>query len=242
MALAIFLARTLASVRRRYSYRFLFIPGTIGSITWLCLNEDRVSRIKHGLVLANLGDPGRITYKKSRRGDAEIDRAVIHVLNHMGENYEVIDFSPYGYDERQFCSPAFNLPIGSLTRTPHGRFPEYHTSADNLEFVQPRYLADSFTNCLSILLVLENNLTYLSQNPKCEPQLGKRGLYRTIGGPQSRDEELAMLWVLNLSDGSHSLLDIATRSGYPFDLIKRAADILSEHSLLKERSAEPSLL
>ncbi len=234
MALATLLARSLHSLSLRYSYRFLFIPGTIGSITWLCLNERQVPKIKHGLVLANLGDSGRSTYKKSRRGDAEIDRAVIHVLQHSGEDYEVLDFSPYGYDERQFCSPAFNLPVGNLMRTPHGRFPEYHTSADNLDLVQPLYLANSFTKCLSVLSVLENNLTYLNRNPKCEPQLGKRGLYRTIGGPEGRVDELAMLWVLNLSDGNHSLLDIAVRSGYPFESIKRAADRLWEHALLKE--------
>ena len=236
MALATFLVSSLRLLSLRYSYRFLFISGTIGSITWLCLNEHQVAKIKHGLVLANVGDSGRSTYKKSRQGNAEIDRAIIHVLQHSGEDYEVLDFSPYGYDERQFCSSAFNLPVGNLMRTPHGRFPEYHTSADNLDFVHPLYLANSFAKCLSVLSVLENNLTYLNQNPKCEPQLGKRGLYRTIGGPEGGVDELAMLWVLNLSDGSHSLLDIATRSGCSFDAIKIAADVLREHSLLKERS------
>ncbi len=236
ISLAVFLARVLGSVRRRYSYRFLFIPGTIGSITWLCRNESQLSKIKHGLVLANVGDVGRSTYKKSRRGDAEIDRAVLHVLQHSEMDYEVMEFSPYGYDERQFCSPGFNLPVGNFMRTPHGCFPEYHTSADNLDFVVPFSLADSFVKCLSILSVLENNLTYLNQNPKGEPQLGKRGLYRTIGGPEGKQDELAMLWVLNLSDGNHSLLDIATRSGIYFDKIKKAADILYKHTLLEEQS------
>jgi aminopeptidase-like protein len=236
IALAVFLAKYLHSLPLRYSYRFLFIPGTIGSITWLCLNEHQASKIKHGLVLANVGDSGNSTYKKSRRSDAEIDRAAIHILKHSGEDYEIVDFSPYGYDERQFCSPAFNLPVGCLMRTPHGCFPEYHTSADNLDLIQPSYLANSFLKCLSVLSVLENNLTYINKNPKCEPQLGKRGLYRAIGGPEGDVDELAMLWVLNLSDGSHSLLDIATQSGYPFEMIKRAANVLQEHSLLKEQS------
>ncbi len=235
MALAAFLARSLRLLSLRYSYRFLFIPGTIGSITWLCLNENQVSKIKHGLVLANVGDSGRSTYKKSRRGDAEIDSVAMHVLQHSGQDYEVLEFSPYGYDERQFCSPAFDLPVGNLMRTPHGRFPEYHTSADNLDFVQPPYLTNSFAKCLSILSVLENNLTYLNQNPKCEPQLGKRGLYRTIGGAEGEVDELALLWVLNLSDGNHNLLDVAVRSGYPFESIKRAADLLCEHALLKAK-------
>jgi aminopeptidase-like protein len=223
----------------RYSYRFLFIPGTIGSITWLALNEDRVPRIKHGLVVACVGDPGKSTYKRSRRGDAEIDRAVIHVLKHSSQEYELEDFTPYGYDERQYCSPGFNLPVGSLTRTPHGRFPEYHTSADNLELVRPEYLADSFAKYMTVIDVLEENKKYLNTNPKCEPQLGKRGLYGSFGGKKDSNRyELAMLWILNYSDGSHSLLDIADRSGFQFDLIKQTAQILIEHNLLVEVSEQ----
>jgi aminopeptidase-like protein len=157
-----------------------------------------------------VGDSGKSTYKKSRRGDAEIDKAVSHILKHSGQDYEILDFSPYGYDERQFCSPGFNLPVGCLMRTPQGRFPEYHTSADNLDFVRPEYLADSFSKYLAVLNVLENNKKYLNKNPKCEPQLGKRGLYRAMGGQKDVGTfELALLWVLNLSDGNHTLLDIA---------------------------------
>ena len=235
VALAAFVAKYVSQLSLRYSYRFLFIPGTIGSITWLALNEPHVSRIKHGLVIAGVGDPGKSTYKKSRRGDTEIDKAVIHVLAHSGGDHEIVDFSPYGYDERQLCSPGFNLPVGTFTRTPHGRYLEYHTSADNLDFVQPQHLADSFAKCLSVLNILENNRTYQNQNPKCEPQLGKRGLYRTIGGSKDvKLNELAMLWVLNLSDGNHTLLDIADRSGLEFGLIKDASDILLERGLLRE--------
>ncbi len=235
VALVALMAKYLGRLSLRYSYRFLFIPGTIGSITWLALNEARVSRIKHGLVIAGVGDAGRSTYKKSRRGNAEIDEAVVHVLKHSGSDHEIVEFVPYGYDERQFCSPGFNLPVGSFMRTPHGRYPEYHTSADDLGFVQPQYLADSFAKCLSVFDVLESNKTYVSLNPKCEPQLGKRGLYRAIGG--SKDEklsELAMLWVLNFSDGTHSLLHIAERSGLEFGLIRDAAAVLLEHGLLRE--------
>jgi aminopeptidase-like protein len=235
VALVTILARYLRPLSRRYSYRFLFIPGTIGSITWLCLNEDQVFKIQHGLVVACVGDPGKSTYKKSRRGDAEVDNIVSHVLKQSGQDYEVLDFFPYGYDERQFCSPGFDLPMGCLMRTPHGQFPQYHTSADNMDFVQPQYLADSFDKCLAVLYVLENNRTYLNQNPKCEPQLGKRGLYSGLGGQgDSVVNQLAMLWVLNLSDGSHTLLAIAERSGLGFELIKTAADALVEHHLLKE--------
>lgn len=235
IALNTFLAKQLRCCSRRYSYRFLFIPGTIGAITWLALNEDKVKRIKHGLVVALVGDPGKLTYKKSRQGNAQIDRAVVHVLRQSGDPYEILDFSPYGYDERQYCSPGFNLPMGSLTRTPHGRYSEYHTSADNLDLVRPEALADSFSKYLSILGVLEKNRIYVNQNAKCEPQLGRRGLYREMGGyADGREIELAMLWVLNLSDGSYSLLDIAERAGLRFEVIEMAASLLKKNGLLKE--------
>lgn len=238
IALATFLAKALSSAARRYSYRFLFIPGTIGSITWLCLNESKLDQIKHGLVVTGVGDAGKSVYKRSRRGDAEIDRAFAHILKHSGMDYEIIDFFPYGYDERQYCSPAFNLPIGCLMRTPHGRYPEYHTSADNLEFVQPPYLADSFAKALSALHIVENNKSYRNLKPKCEPQLGRRGLYETIGGQQgARSREMAMLWVLNLADGSHTLLDIADRSGLEFTVVKDTAHLLVEHGLLTESAS-----
>jgi len=241
VAVAAFLARTLQEMDLNYSYRFLFIPGTIGSIAWLCLNEEQVSRVKHGLVLAGVGDAGNLTYKRSRRGTAEIDRAVAHVLKHSACEFDTVDFSPYGYDERQYCSPGFNLPVGCLMRTPFGRYAEYHSSADNLDFVLPTSLADSFAKCLSVIFTLENNLTYRNQNPKCEPRLGKRGLYRSSGGSRlSETSELPMLWVLNLSDGNHSLLEIAERADLPFEAVKAAADLLQEHSLLRIKS-EPTL-
>jgi len=231
VSLAALMAKRVSSVSHRYSYRFLFIPGTIGAITWLCLNEASVNRIKHGLVITGVGDSGKITYKKSRRGDAEIDRAAFHVLKHSGQRYDIIDFYPYGYDERQYCSPGFNLPVGRLSRTPYGKYPEYHTSADNLEFVRPEFLGNSFSHLLAILHVLENNRTYLNLNPKCEPQLGKRDLYSSIGA-----NELAILWVLNLSDGHHTLLDISDKSGLRFDLLDDISEILKEKGLLRESS------
>jgi aminopeptidase-like protein len=205
----------------------------------LSRNQGRVANIKHGLVVACVGDPGRMHYKKSRRGDAEIDCAVIHTLRHSGQDHEILDFVPYGYDERQYCSPGFNLPIGSLTRTPHGRYPEYHTSADNLDFVQPEALADSFRTYLAVVELLETNRTYVNAQPYGEPQLGKRGLYRTLGGiSDAKAEEMAMLWVLNLSDGTHALLDIAERAKLPYLLIQQAAVRLREHGLLEEAREE----
>jgi aminopeptidase-like protein len=235
IALAISIARLLLSTQRHYSFRFLFIPGTIGAITWLARNEDKIANIKHGLVLTGVGDAGALHYKKSRKGTAEIDRAAAHVLKHSGQAHEILEFSPYGYDERQYCSPGINLSVGRLSRTPHGTFPEYHTSADNLEFVHADKLGEALAVCLEILSVLENNGAYVNVNPKCEPQLGKRGLYRMVGGTADAGvSEMAMLWVLNQSDGKNSLLDIAERAEMHFEAIRKAAEALQEHQLLRK--------
>jgi aminopeptidase-like protein len=224
----------LRGLSLRYSYRFLFIPGAIGSITWLSKNEEVASWIKHGLVVTGVGDFGTFHYKKSRQGDAEIDCVVQYALKHSGKPYQVRDFSPYGYDERQYCSPGFNLPVGSLTRSQHGSYPQYHTSADDLNFVSTGALIESLSIYLEVVRVLENNRRYLNLNPKCEVRLGKRGLYRTIGGEIGQPlNELALLWVLNLSDGNHSVLDIAERSGLPFEVIESAAGALLGKGLLK---------
>jgi aminopeptidase-like protein len=234
IAVATFLAEWLRTRPRRYSYRFLFIPGTIGSITWLSRHQQEASRIKHGLVLTGVGDAGPITYKKSRRGDADIDRVMAHLLKHRESPYSISDFIPYGYDERQYCSPGFNLAVGCFSRTPHSQYPEYHTSADNLDFIKPMALAESLRCCQGALDMLESNTTYLNQNPHCEPQLGKRGLYRAVGGQAGeKSMEMALLWVLNLSDGRHTLLDIAERAGLVFEAVATAADALSEHGLVK---------
>jgi aminopeptidase-like protein len=235
IALLTHLANYLSSTVRRYSYRFLFMPGTIGSITWLARNEKNVGSIKHGLVVAGVGDRGEVTYKKSRRGNAEIDRVFSYVLGNAGDGSTVVDFDPYGYDERQFCSPGFNLPVGRISRSPHGKYPEYHTSADNLDFISGTALEDSFAKCVAVLNVLESNKYYVSQTPKCEPQLGKRGLYQALGGGKTHEAQLSMLWVLNLSDGTHDLLDIAEKSRQPFGLVRQAAEVLLKHKLIAEK-------
>jgi aminopeptidase-like protein len=232
LVVATALAKFLGGRDLRYSYRFLFLPGTIGAITWLARNAANVGRVRHGLVLTGIGDAGGFHYKKSRRGDAEIDRAMAHVLRHESEAAEVLEFSPYGYDERQYCSPGFNLPVGCLMRSVWGTFPEYHTSADNLEFIRPEKLGASLRLCVSVLDVLEKNRRCRNTNPFCEPQLGKRDLYRSRGGASISEEIHARLWVLNLSDGEHSLLDIAERSGMSFAAICSAADILREKGML----------
>jgi aminopeptidase-like protein len=235
MAVAAWLARALSDARRRHGMRFLFIPGAIGSITWLARNPEAAGRIRHGLVLSCLGDPGRSTYKRSRRGDALVDRAAAHVLAQGGE-HALLDFVPYGYDERQYCSPGFNLAVGCLTRTPNGRFPEYHTSADNVAFVRPDALEDSLAKALAIVEVLEHDAAFVNLNPRCEPQLGRRGLYGNTGGITPPGFEMALLWVLNYSDGDHTLLDIAVRAGMPFALVRRAAAALQDAGLLAPAS------
>lgn len=235
LTVAVFLASLLSKIERCYSYRFLFIPGTIGSITWLATNTDTVKRVRHGLVLTCIGDSGGFHYKKSRQGAAEIDRVMSHVLKHCGESVEVLEFSPYGYDERQYCSPGFDLPVGCLMRSVWGTFPEYHTSADNLDFIRPLQLARSLRVCATAIDVLERDRIYVNQNPCCEPQLGKRGLYRSAGGNSIEKETHARLWVLNLSDGEHSLLDVAERSGLPFSQVQEAAKVLCDAGLLAER-------
>lgn len=232
VAVATALARILAASPHRYTYRFLFVPGTIGPIAWLFRNQATAHRIKHGLVLACVGDRGGINYKRSRRLTADIDRAVEHVLRSKGESYEVRDFSPYGYDERQYCSPGFNLPVGGFRRTPHGEYPEYHTSADNLEFVSPAHLADSLATLLEVIDLVESNRRYLNLSPMGEPQLGRRGLLASVGGKAAKAEQLALLWVLNLADGSNSVLDIAERSKLSFDQIRSAIEALSGCGLL----------
>ncbi|MFI9594600.1 DUF4910 domain-containing protein [Nonomuraea sp. NPDC052265] len=224
-------------VRRRadpwYTYRFVFAPGTIGAITWLDLNRERTDRIRHGLTLACAGDAGTITYKRSRRGDAEIDQVFAHVLK--DRPHTLLDFSPYGYDERQYCSPGFDLPVGSLTRTPYGSYPEYHTSADNPDFVRPEAMEDTLETLWSAVRVLEGNRRYQNLSPYGEPQLGARGLYGSLGGrSDTKQAQMAMLWVLNLSDGLHSLLDIAERSHLPFQALADAANALQNAGLLKE--------
>jgi aminopeptidase-like protein len=239
VALLTHLAKQMTGLRTQYSYRFLFAPGTIGAITWLSHNEDRVRLIKHGLIISMVGDGGGPTYKKSRRGNAQIDRAVSHVLHHSGFSPSIIDFFPYGYDERQYCSPGFNLPVGLFQRSLFGTVPQYHTSADNLAFIRADYLAQSYQLITAILNVVENNVVCRSMLPRCEPQLGRRGLYRAMGqDKKSQAANMALLWVLNLSDDTRSLLDIAERAKLPFSVVHSTAMLLQQHGLLATRRAD----
>ncbi len=238
MSIATALAEWVASEPRRYSYRFVFAPGTIGSLTWLARNEHRLSRVRHGLVLALLGDPGSLTYKRSRRENAEIDDIAAYALGGHGAT---IPFSPYGYDERQLCSPGFDLPVGRLTRSVNSGYPQYHSSADDLSLIRPECLEGSLEACERILEVIEANRRYVNLSPKGEPRLGVRGLYGSTGGRAPAEREHAMLWVLNQSDGSHSLLDIAKKSSVGFAVIHEAASALEGAKLLAPVKETPPL-
>jgi aminopeptidase-like protein len=234
VAVAALLARELARAERRLTWRFLFAPGTVGAIVWLARNRERVGRIRAGLVLACVGDPGPVVYKRSRRGDAEVDRAAAHVLAGRAAGDQVVPFSPYGNDERQFCSPGFDLPVGALTRSGHDRSERHHTSADDLASVTSEALGDSLGVCLALAAVLEGNATVTSLNPHCEPQLGRRGLYRTFGGRAEQAAlESALLWVLSCGDGRHTLLDVAERASLPFAVVAEAARALAAADLLR---------
>jgi aminopeptidase-like protein len=233
IAVACALAQRLGRMDLRYSYRFLFIPGTIGSITWTAISRSHLSQIKHGFVLTCLGDRGSPTYKTSRRGDAEVDRAWMYVLKQSGSAFDILPFSPFGYDERQYCSPGLNLPVGCFMRTPHGQFPEYHTSADDLNFVCAASLSDSVTKALTTIDVIEHNRKYLNLKPFCEPKLGDYGLYDSVGGLSVGDFQMAVLWLLNMSDGTNSLLDVGARCNLPWGTLKEALRALCEAGLLK---------
>jgi aminopeptidase-like protein len=239
VAVAVQLAKQLAKHKLRLSYRFVFIPGTIGAITWLARNREGVERIAHGLTLVCIGNDEPLQYKRTLDGSHDIDRAVEYVLRCQDDLSEVRDFHPYGYDERQYNSPGFRIPVGSLMRGHHGEFPEYHTSADNLSFVRPDRLGHAFDTLLQIVSVLEGNQYYVSLSPFGEPQLGRRGLYQGMGGETTpANISIAMLWVLQLADGNHDLLAVAKRSGVAWDDLCRAVELLIERDLLTEVAEE----
>jgi aminopeptidase-like protein len=239
MAITTALARWVAEEPRRYSYRFVFAPGTIGSLCWLKRNERKLGHVRGGLTLGLLGDPASLTYKMSRDGATLTDTVASYAFQQIDRGASIVPFSPYGYDERQFCSPGFNLPIGRLTRSVNGGYPQYHSSADDLTLIRPEFLEQSLAACQLFVRMLEENRRYVNQRPKGEPQLGKRGLYGTIGGVQPAESQHAMLWVLNQSDGSKSLLDIARRSGLRFDVIRDAATALERAGLLRNDASQP---
>ena len=228
IVIAALLARELMKQPGRLSVRFVFAPATLGPLVWMSRNEDVLPHIRAGIVVANAGDEGGATYIRSRRGSAIVDRAVEHVFAHAAStNASIRAFAPVGYDQRQYCSPGFNLPVGCLQRTPNGEYAQYHTSGDDTQFVTPRALGDSWRLLRLTLHVLDEDRTFLNLFPKGEPRLGPRGLH-------SLAETLGLFWILNYSDGDHSLLDIAERSGMPFWRILEGARRLESSGLLRD--------
>ena len=233
LAAAAALGRELLNEKPSLSWRFVFGPGTIGSLSWLAMNEEHLARVRAGFTIGLLGDAGPLTYKRSRRGGRLPDRVAEYVLPRIAEDARLFDFEPYGYDERQFCSPGFDLPFGRLTRSRNGEYPEYHTSADNLAFIRPDRLAGSIAALARMFAIVDANRTFLNLSPKGEPRLGKRGLYGAMGGMSPAEFQYALLWVLSLSDGDHDLLAIAERSGLAFETLEMAAGQLEGVGLLR---------
>jgi aminopeptidase-like protein len=236
IAVAVELARRALRRKPRLSFRFIFAPATIGIIAWLARNEQAIKRIKAGLVLTCLGDPGGFHYKRSRRDTAEIDRIVRCVLKDRSVSLTELPFTPFGYDERQFGSPGYDLPVGCFTRSPARSFPQYHTSADNLDLLSPDTLAQSLSVLSDVLEALDQDVVYIRRDGRGEPQLGRRQLYRQVSGQRETGgaAQEALLWVLNLADGRHSLLDMAERSSLPLWQLRDAARVAVDAELIDE--------
>jgi len=230
-----FIYKLLKGKKLRYSYRFLFLPETIGAIYYLSKFGDKLKdRLIAGFVVTTIGDRGSFTYKRSRQGNSLSDRAAEIVLTQTETDYTIEDFFPNGSDERQYCSPGFNLPIGSLMRTRYLKYKEYHTSDDNKSFISFDAMEKSVKKYIEVINVIEKNRSYINQSPFCEPLLGKRGLYPTLGSQHEAQEYVnATLWLLNLADGTNDLISISKKSKINFNLLSQIAEKLLEHSLIK---------
>jgi aminopeptidase-like protein len=226
------LARWLRGRANRFTYRVVFGPGTIGSLAWLTLNRATLDRVRHGLVVVLAGNRAPLTYKQTRTGTADVDRVAGAYVANEEPGGTVLPFSAWGYDERQFGSPGFALPVGRLTRSTEEGYPEYHSSADEPGIVDGAALAGSLRACQTILRGLELNRAYRNTSPHGEPQLGRRGIYRSIGGPASAGLQKALLWMLSLSDGREDFAAIYARSGLPLADLARATELLLAVGLL----------
>ncbi|MFV0260425.1 MAG: DUF4910 domain-containing protein [Acidimicrobiales bacterium] len=237
LVLAAALADELTRRRLRRTWRFVFVPGTIGAITWLARQRadhpEVLERNRGVLVLTGLGDTAPFHWKRTRVGTTWIDRVVELVLAGSGYDHTLLDFSPYGYDERQYGSLGFGLAAGRLGRAVHGTYPEYHTSLDDPGFVRADRLAESLDLLGQVADALDTERTYRNLQPYGEPQLGRRGLYGSVGAlPSPGEAQMAMLWLLSLSDGATPLSEISRRSGLPMSRLSDVADLLQAEDLL----------
>ncbi|GAB4576909.1 MAG: DUF4910 domain-containing protein [Roseibium sp.] len=232
-AVATWLAKWIASAPREYSYRIVFIPETIGSITYISRHLDELrSRVIAGYNISCVGDDRCFSYLPSRAGDTLSDRAARHVLHHGVGDYVSYSYLDRGSDERQYCSPGVDLPVACILRSKYGEYPEYHTSLDDLELVTPAGLAGAYAAFRRSLELIENNGFWQATTP-CEPQLGKRGLYPTISTARGANSVRNIMNVLSYADGTRDLIDLADTIGEnAFDCLTIIAR-LEEHGLLR---------
>ena len=218
---------------RRFTYRFVYVPETIGSIFYLSKYGDHLKKyVKAGFVVTCVGDSGLFTYKKSKVGNSLTDRCAEIVLKQTENNFNIIDFFPSGSDERQYCSEGFNLPIGSLMRTMYGKYKEYHTSGDDKNFISFTAMKKSIEKYMEIINVIELNKTYTNNFPNCEPQLGKRGLYPPIYSKDNAKFIDIMMWILSFSDGKNDMIYISEKSGFSIKELLPVVDILIDKNII----------
>ena len=224
----------LEQPKLRYSYRIVFIPETIGSITYLSKNLDHLKRhVIAGFNISCGGDNRAYSYLPSRRQDTISDTIAKHVLKWIEPNYITYNWGDRGSDERQYCAPGIDLPIASIMRTKYGEYPEYHTSLDDLvNVVTPEGLEGGYNALLRAIEALEKNV-HPRVNVLCEPQLGKRVLYPTLSTKKSNSEVRLMMDFLTWADGENSLLQIAEKSGAPIWDFYPILDKMKENELVE---------
>ena len=216
------------------TYRIVFIPETIGSITYLSKNLDLLKdRVIAGFNVSCVGDEGNHSYVPSRSGNTLSDKVAKHVLKNMDPNYISYTWLDRGSDERQYCSPGIDLPVVGISRSKYGEYPEYHTSLDNLDYITPKGLAGSYLALLRMVEILEKNRNFKTTT-YCEPQLGKRGLYPSLSHKGSTSNTKPMMNLISYCDGKRSLLEIAEIISVPFWELLEITEQLSTHGLLKD--------
>lgn len=229
-----YLAKWIQSLsKRRYTYRFLFIPETIGSITYISLHlKELKEHVKAGYLLSCVGDDRAYSYIPTRKGETLSDRAALCILEEEYKGFVKYSFLDRGSDERQFNTPGVDIPVCGICRTKYGEYPEYHTSLDDMTVISENGLLGAYELMQKIVTLLEYNQNYLVQC-LCEPQLGKRGLYPTISKKGSYDSILSMRDFLAYADGETDLIEISKMIKTPVSVLYPIIDRLTEAELIK---------